>query len=75
MFKNLKRRMSNSKPVEKRQGPTPSKRKYLRDSEKTPVKIVTKKKDVLANDGLADDQDHDDDKITTLVINYIQYIC
>ena len=30
--------------------------------------METKKKDVLANDGLADDQDHDDDKITTLGI-------
>ena len=63
MFKNLKRQLSNSKPVVKGQGPTPSKRKYLSDSEKTPGKMGTKKKDVLANDGLADDQDHDDDKI------------
>lgn len=73
MFKNLKRRLSNSKPVMKRQGPTPSKRKYLSDGEKkTPGKMETKKKDVLANDGLADGQD-DGDKITTLGI-YLLFI-
>ena len=73
MFKNLKRRLSNSKPVVKRQGPTPSKRKYLSDSEKTPGKMETKKKDVLANDGLAND--HDANKITTLGIYLFKFEC
>jgi hypothetical protein len=53
VLKNMKRRLSNRKPVVKRQGPTPSKRKYV----STDVSKVESKKEEDVGDLVEGDGD------------------